>query len=62
MCMPKPPKIETPPPPPTVEQAKTDDPVVARDAERKRLQGALNSRTYILGGRDAQGRKTLLGM
>lgn len=62
MCFPKAPKIETPPPPPQIEQAKTDDAVTARQDERKRLRGAMNSRTSILGGRDDQGRKTLLGM
>lgn len=62
MCFPKAPKVETPPPAPTLEQAKTDDAVMARKDERKRLRGAMNSRTSILGGRDEQGRKTLLGM
>lgn len=62
MCMPKAPKVNTPPPAPTLEQAKTDDAVTARQDERKRLKGAMNSRTSILGGRDEQGRKTLLGM
>lgn len=62
MCMPKAPKVNTPPPAPTLEQAKTDDAVTARQDERKRLKGAVNSRTSILGGRDEQGRKTLLGM
>ena len=62
MCFPKEPKVETPPPAPTLEQAKTDDAVTARKDERKRLRGAMNSRTSILGGRDEQGRKTLLGM
>lgn len=62
MCFPKAPKVETPPPAPTMEQAKTDDAVTARKDERKRLRGAMNSRTSILGGRDEQGRKTLLGM
>ena len=61
MCFPKVPKVETPPPAPTLEQAKTDDAVTARRDERKRLRGAMNSRTSILGGRDEQGRKTLLG-
>lgn len=62
MCFPKAPKVETPAPPPKLEQAKTDDAVVARQDERKRLRGAMNSRTTILTGRDEQGRKTLLGM
>ena len=62
MCFTKAPKVETPPPAPTLEQAKTDDAVTARKDERKRLRGAMNSRTSILGGRDEQGRKTLLGM
>lgn len=62
MCMPKAPKVETPPPAPTIEQAKTDDAATARDDEKKRLKGAMNSRTSILGGRNEQGRKTLLGM
>lgn len=65
MCLPtgKTPKVVSPPPPPTIEQAKTDDALNARDAERKRLRGAINSRTTILsGGRDDKGRKTLLGL
>lgn len=62
MCIPKAPKINTPPPPPTMEQAHTDDALTARQDERKRLRGAINSRTSILGGRDDKGRKTLLGM
>ena len=62
MCFPKAPQVETPPPAPTIDQAKTDDAVTARQDERKRLRGAMNSRTSILGGRDEQGRKTLLGM
>ena len=62
VCMPKAPKVETPPPAPTLEQARTDDAAIARQGERKRLRGAMNSRTTILGGRDEQGRKTLLGM
>lgn len=62
VCMPKAPKVETPAPPPTIEQARTDDAAIARQDERKRLRGAMNSRTTILGGRDEQGRKTLLGM
>ena len=62
MCMPKAPKVETPAPPPTIEQAKTDDAVVARQDERKRLRGAMNSRTTILSeGAPGSGRKTLLG-
>ena len=48
MCFPKAPKVETPPPAPTLEQAKTDDAVTARRDERKRLRGAMNSRTSIL--------------
>lgn len=62
MCFPKAPKVETPPPAPTIDQAKTDDAVTARQDERKRLRRAMNSRTTILSGRDDQGRKTLLGM
>lgn len=62
MCFPKAPKVETPPTAPTIDQAKTDDAVTARQDERKRLRGAMNSRTTILSGRDDQGRKTLLGM
>ena len=62
MCMPKAPKVETPAPPPTIEQAKTDDAAVARQDERKRLRGAMNSRTTILSeGAPGSGRKTLLG-
>ena len=65
MCLPKAPKVETPPPPPTMEQAKTDDAAIARQDERKRLRGAMNSRTTILSeqGKNSpgSGRKTLLG-
>ena len=59
MCFPKAPKLETPPPPPTMEQAKTDGAAIARDSERKRLKSAVNSRTTILS--EGNGRKTLLG-
>ena len=38
MCIPKAPKINTPPPPPTMEQAHTDDALTARQDERKRLR------------------------
>ena len=63
MCFPKTPKVETPPPAPTLEQAKTDDEVTARQDERKRLRRAVNSRSTILSGQDnAFGRKTLLGL
>jgi hypothetical protein len=61
MCLPKTPKIQTPPPPPTYEQARTDDVAIARQDERKRLRNAVNSRTTILSERDNNGRKTLLG-
>ena len=64
MCFPKAPKVETPPPAPTLEQAKTDDAVTARKDERKRLRGAMNSRTTILSegaSGTGSGRKTLLG-
>ena len=63
MCMPKAPKVETPAPPPTIEQARTDD-ASARQDERKRLRGAMNSRTTILSEGSSgtgSGRKTLLG-
>ena len=61
--MPKTPKVETPPPPPTMEQAKTDDVAMARQDERKRLRGAVNARTTILseGNNNGSNRKTLLG-
>lgn len=62
MCMPKAPKIQQAPPPPTMEKAATNDVDVARQSERRRAMGAVNTRTSILGGRDEQGRKTLLGM
>lgn len=62
MCVAKTPDIETPPPPPTVEEARTDDVANARNDERKRLRGAMNSRSSILGGRDENGKKTLMGM
>ena len=64
MCFPKAPKVETPPPAPTIDQAKTDDAVTARQDERKRLRGAMNSRTTILSegaSGTSSGRKTLLG-
>jgi hypothetical protein len=59
--MPKTPNINTPPPPPTYEQARVDDVAVARQDERKRLRNAVNSRTTILSGDESNGRKTLLG-
>ena len=61
MCMPKTPKVETPSPAPTVEQAKPDDIATARQDERKRLRSAVNSRTTILSEGTQGGRKTLLG-
>ena len=61
MCMPKAPKVETPAPPPTVEQATPDDAVNARQDERKRLRGAVNARSTILSEGNSNGRKTLLG-
>lgn len=61
MCMPKPPKMETPPPPPTIEQAKTDDVVDSRKNERERLRNAANARSTILNEGASNGRKTLLG-
>ena len=62
MCMPSAPKVETPPPPPVMEQAKTDDVLTARQDERKKMRGAVNSRTTILSeGSGSNGRKTLLG-
>ena len=60
MCLGSTPKVETPPPPPTIEQAKTDDVAIARQDERKRLRRAVNSRTTIL-SEGQNGRKTLLG-
>ena len=64
MCLPKTPKVETPAPAPTYEEAKSDDVVSARQDERKRLRRAVNSRTTILSGQenDNYGRKTLLGL
>ena len=61
MCMPSTPKVETPPPAPTIEQAKTDDVATARQDERKRLRNAANARTTILSEGNSNGRKTLLG-
>jgi hypothetical protein len=63
MGLAKTPKVETPPPAPTMEQANTDEATVARQDERKRLLNAVNSRTTILseGGSAGNGRKTLLG-
>ena len=61
MCMSSTPKVETPAPVPTYETAKTDDAMIARTDERKRLRRAVNSRTTILGGESYGGRKTLLG-
>ena len=64
MCLPKAPKVETPAPAPTIEQARTDDAAIARQDERKRLRGAMNSRTTILSegaSGTSSGRKTLLG-
>jgi hypothetical protein len=61
MCFPKTPKVQTPPPQPTYEQARTDDVALARQDERKRLRNAVNSRTTILSEGNSNGRKTLLG-
>jgi hypothetical protein len=61
MCLPKAPKIQTPPPPVTMDQARTDDVAIARQDERKRLRNAVNSRTTILSEGNSDGRKTLLG-
>ena len=61
MCLGSSPKVETPAPAPTFEQAKTDDVVTARTDERKRLRRAFNTRTTMLGGALDTGRKTLLG-
>ena len=61
MCMPKAPKVETPSPAPTIEQAKPDDVATARQDERKRLRSAVNARTTILSEGNDNGRKTLLG-
>ena len=63
MCLPtSSPKIETPAPTPTFEEAKTDDEITSRQDERKRLKRAVNSRTTILSGSENAGRKTLLGL
>ena len=61
MCLGSTPKVETPPPAPTMEQAKTDDVAIARQDERKRLRRAVNSRTTVL-SESGGGRKTLLGL
>lgn len=61
MCLGSTPKVETPAPVPTFEQAKTDDVMTARRDERKRLKQAVNTRTTMLGGAFDGGRKTLLG-
>ena len=53
-----------PAPPSTIEQARTDDATIARQDERKRMRGAMNSRTTILSegaSGTGSGRKTLLG-
>ena len=60
MCLGSTPNVETPAPPPTIDQAKTDDVAIARQDERKRLRRAVNSRTTIL-SEGAGERKTLLG-
>lgn len=60
MCLGSTPKVETPPPAPTMETAKTDDAILARQDERKRLRRAINSRTTVLSD-GGTGRKTLLG-
>jgi hypothetical protein len=62
MCMPKAPKVNTPPPPPQLEQAKPEDiETKARQDERRRMKGAVNSRSTILSSGYDNGRKTLLG-
>ena len=62
MCLPKTPKMNTPPPPPQLEQAKPEDiETKAREDERRRLKGAVNSRTTLLSRDAGNGRKTLLG-
>lgn len=54
------PKVETPPPPPTLETAATDDDAKARTDIRKKMMGAVNSRSTIL-SQPSSGQKTLLG-
>lgn len=63
MCLPKTPKIETPPPAPTFDEARVDNPADIRQDERKRQRNAVNSRTTLLsqGSDSGTGRKTLLG-
>ena len=54
------PSVETPPPPPTLETAATDDDMKARTDIRKKMMGAVNSRSTILSQQNS-GQKTLLG-
>lgn len=56
------PKVVTPPPAPTYETAATDNNAKARTGMRKKMMGAVNSRTSILSDQNGSGgRKTLLG-
>ena len=55
------PSVETPPPPPTLETAATDDDMKARTDIRKKMMGAVNSRSTILSQQQNSGQKTLLG-
>ena len=62
MCLGSSPKVETPDPVPTFEQAKPEDEeMTARQDERRRLRRAFNSRNTILDG-GYSGRKNLLGV
>ena len=64
MCMPKPsvPKQEVAPPPPKVEEQKTDNDIIARQRIRRNSTGSVNTRSTMLGGGDSPtGKKTLLG-
>lgn len=60
MGKPSTPKVETPPPTPTYEDAQTNDDVAARDRDKRKRAGAVNSKSSIL-TESSGGGKTLLG-
>ena len=54
------PKVTTPPPAPTLTRATTDEDMQARTDIRKKMLGAVNSRSTVL-SQQTDGKKTLLG-
>jgi len=69
LCFAKTPNIKPAPAPPTFDKAVADEDILARDNTRKRLRGAMNTRTSLLDEYSSQlnqaggetGKKTLLG-